>query len=376
MRPTQTFVRSRGALLIVAGLVLAVLLSAWVTSGDRSHGGALDPQSSDPSGARALAQVLGAQGVELDIVRDDRAFADAGLEDATLLITSADHLARSTVLRVLQATASTTVIVVDPQPYLIRLMRREESIPTTSAPAAPVAAQCADTRLTGLELGVDRAAVYPKVDGGCFPEAGGVLFAPQVGGLTFFGAGEALSNAQITRADNAAVALRLLGERDRLVWYVPSLADLEAGDEVGLGTLLPEWLRPALWLVGLSLLALALWRGRRLGPLVREPLPVVVKAIETTQSRARLYRKARDRRHTTWTLRAAALRRAAARLGLDRRTDETAVISEVSRHTGFAYVDIATVLSQDAPVPTSDRELDTLADHLASLDEHLRKAPR
>ncbi len=37
-----------------------------------------------------------------------------------------------------------------------------------------------------------------------------------------FGADQALTNDQILRADNAAVALRLLGQDDRLVWYVPS----------------------------------------------------------------------------------------------------------------------------------------------------------
>ena len=76
------------------------------------------------------------------------------------------------------------------------------------------------------------------------------------------------------------------------------------------------------------------------------------------------------------TLRAAALRRAANRLGLDRRADESAVITEVARHTGAAQLDIAAVLSQNGPVPTSERELNTLADHLTSLDEQLRKAPR
>ncbi|WP_217991162.1 hypothetical protein [Mobilicoccus massiliensis] len=44
----------------------------------------------------------------------------------------------------------------------------------------------------------------------------------------------------------------------------------------------------------LTLLALALWRGRRLGPLVTEPLPVAVPADETTRARARLYRRAGD----------------------------------------------------------------------------------
>ena len=45
-----------------------------------------------------------------------------------------------------------------------------------------------------------------------------------------------------------------------------------------------------------------LWRGRRLGPLVVEPLPVVVKAVESTQGRGRLYRRVRDRAHAAGIL--------------------------------------------------------------------------
>ena len=61
-----------------------------------------------------------------------------------------------------------------------------------------------------------------------------------------FGADQALTNDQILRADNAAVALRLLGQDERLVWYVPSLDDLVGDDGVSLQSLLPRWIRPAL----------------------------------------------------------------------------------------------------------------------------------
>ena len=117
-------------------------------------------------------------------------------------------------------------------------------------------------------------------------------------------------------ADNAAVALRLLGQRDRLVWYVPEAADLVGDDGVSLRTLLPEWIFPGLWIAGATVLALLLWRVRRLGPLVTEPLPVTVKAIETTQSRGRLYRKAGDRAHAAQALRRAARTSLASRLHL------------------------------------------------------------
>ena len=54
------------------------------------------------------------------------------------------------------------------------------------------------------------------------------------------------------------------------------------------------WIVWQLWLV---VVLVALWKGRRLGPLVAEQLPVVVRASETVEGRGRLYRsrRARDR---------------------------------------------------------------------------------
>ncbi len=63
----------------------------------------------------------------------------------------------------------------------------------------------------------------------------------------------------------------------------------------------------AAWLVaiqlGVALLLAALWRARRLGPLVTERLPVVVRASETVEGHARLYRSRRARDRVAATLR-------------------------------------------------------------------------
>src|SRR5690606_41722785 len=56
-------------------------------------------------------------------------------------------------------------------------------------------------------------------------------------------------------------------------------------------------LHAALPILIVVVVLLAWWQGRRLGPLVTEPLPVVVRASETVEGRGRLYRsrRARDR---------------------------------------------------------------------------------
>ncbi len=66
----------------------------------------------------------------------------------------------------------------------------------------------------------------------------------------------------------------------------------------------------------LVVLLLALWKGRRMGPLVAEQLPVVVRASETVEGRGRLYRSRRARDRAADALRTATLQRLLPRLGL------------------------------------------------------------
>ena len=47
----------------------------------------------------------------------------------------------------------------------------------------------------------------------------------------------------------------------------------------------------------MAFLVVGVWRGRRLGPIMTEPLPVTVRAAETVEGHGRLYHRlnARDR---------------------------------------------------------------------------------
>ena len=114
-------------------------------------------------------------------------------------------------------------------------------------------------------------------------------------------------------------------------------------------------------------------RGRRLGPLSVEPLPVVVRAIETTRSRGRLYRRAGDRTHAAAILRGAARARAAERLRLGSHPDPDALVRDLARHTGRSAGEIAWLVGPDVPPPTTDHDLITLATRLAELDEEVRR---
>ncbi|KQW48729.1 hypothetical protein ASC77_08310 [Nocardioides sp. Root1257] len=365
--------RPSGSTLLVAGGLVAAVVTAIVLAGqDSGRTAALDPDNPGPNGAQALARVLDDQGVDLTVVRSADALDAAGVDgDTTVLVTSADLLGRSTTDRLLDDAAPGRLVVVEPGPGTTDALGVTE-LPSSLALEDPVESGCADPTYAGLTIDVDRALAY-AVDDGCFPTDDGALLVEPRPGTVLLGAGDALRNDQVLHADNAAVGLRLLGRSDRLVWYVPSLDDLVGDDGVSVSTLLPPWLRPALWLVAVATLGLLVWRARRLGPLAIEPLPVAVKAIETTRSRGRLYRKAGDRAHAATVLRAAARGRATELLRLGAHPDPEALVRDVARHTGRPVAEVDALLGPHAPAPTTDHDLITLADQLAELEKEVRR---
>jgi hypothetical protein len=372
--PPRTGLRrpGRSTLLLVAGLVAAVVVVILFVAQDVGRTANLDPDNPDPRGAQALARVLDDQGVDVDVVRSADDFDDTEIDaDTTVVVTSTELLGRSTANRLVEHAAPGRLVVVEPGPGTTEALGLD-ALPMGVEGDAAIEADCSDPSYDGLSIAFDFALAYP-VDDGCFTTGDGALLAEPRPGLVLLGAGEALSNDQVLRADNAALGLRLLGRTDRLVWYVPALDDLVADDGVSLATLLPRWLRPALWLLAIATIALLVWRSRRLGALAIEPLPVAVKAIETTRSRGRLYRKAGDRAHAASVLRSAARIRAAERLRLGSHPDPDTLVRDVARHTGRPVADIDALLGPRAAPPANDHDLITLADQLAELDREVRR---
>ncbi|MFI5839958.1 DUF4350 domain-containing protein [Catenuloplanes sp. NPDC051500] len=124
----------------------------------------------------------------------------------------------------------------------------------------------------------------------------------------------------------------------------------------------PPWFWAMLALLAVAALTTALWRARRLGPPVVEPLPVTVRGHETVLGRGRLYRRARDAPYSAEILRAAARQRLARRLRLAPDAD---LVAAVAAHLRTDEREIRRVL-HDAEVP-DDRTLVWLARALHDL---------
>ena len=363
--------RHRSTLTVLAGLVAAVAVVVLIGDAGARRGVALDPDNPAPAGAGGGGGGRAARGGGARGGGGAAALDATEVAGATVLVTSTEVLGESTIARLVDHTRSARLVLAEPGPGTTAAFGIS-SLPYQVTLDGPRPAGCTDPAYAGLTVEVDEAVEYP-VRGGCFAGEHGALLAEPRAGLVLLGAGELLSNGQVLRADDAAVALRLLGARDRLVWYVPSLDDLVADDGVSLATLLPRWLRPSLWVLALAALALLVWRARRLGPLATEPLPVVVKAIETTHSRGRLYRRAGDRAHAAEALRSAARARAADRLGLGNVSDLAVLVDDLARRTGRTHEDVEGLLGPGTPPPATDHDLIALAERLAELDREVRR---
>lgn len=361
--------------LVIAGFALLAVLVAVLAAGGPRTGADHDPENPGQRGARAVARVLAEQGVEIEVVRSAEALERQTLDAATtVLVTSASNLGRSTARRLRTAAAEATVIVAAPRPGTAETLVGEGVVPQPSVPEAGVVGNCTDTGigdLSDLRIEYEQGLSYPTTSG-CFGQGAGWVVASADRGLIFLGAPEVLENDSVLRADNAAAALRLLGQRDRLVWYIPNVQDLRADDGVSLRTLLPRWVIPGLWLIGLALVGVIWWRARRLGPLAVEPLPVSVRSLETTEARGRLYRSASDRQHAAAHLRTATRASLARHLRLP-PSDASVLARDVAARIDRSIAEVESLIADSGPLPTTDDELIQLAKALADLDREVRR---
>jgi hypothetical protein len=363
--------RHRSTLLIGLALVAAVCLAIVLGVGTQTST-PMDPDNPGPNGARALAHVLDDEGVHIEVARSAGELESIAVDHETSVVVVQPQLLGTTTIERLRlhVMGADSLVVVGAGPGVADAFGAPgggATIPLGDGRRAG----CADPRFAGLTLEVDSTSVYPSGD--CYAGKDGAVVSTPASRLLLFGADQALTNDQILRADNAAVALRLLGQDQRLVWYVPSIDDLTGHDGISLRTLLPQFVEPALWLFALVLVAVIVWRARRLGPLAVEPLPVVVRAVETTRSLGRLYRRSGDRRHAAESLRRAARARLAERLRLGSTTPPDVLARAVAHRTGRPEQDVVALLGPSDVVPSTDRDLITLANQLAELDREVRR---
>ncbi|MEU8672928.1 DUF4350 domain-containing protein [Streptomyces anulatus] len=399
--PGQVWTRARGILAVVLILVVAGITFAVVRSG--TNHGQLDPRSADPKGSRAVAELLKARGISVTVATTlDEATAATG-PDTTLLVVGPNLLTRSQQLRLdetASASAGRTLLIAPGPAATTRLAPGVRAEPHHAVSALAPSCELPAARLAGTaDMGGIRYTTQAPNAITCYPAAGHpslVVLPTGAGGDTvLLGAPDLLHNERLDKQGNASLALQLLGSRPHLVWYLPSLTDPsattdddspgdenaeqpeneardDATDESSFLDLVPSgWLWGTLQLTLAAVLA-AVWRARRLGPLVTERLPVAIRASESAEGRSLLYRKAKARDRAADALRAATRTRIAPLAGVPARDAHTpdVLLAAVSARITTPDHDVSTLLFGTAP-PT-DAALVLLADQLDALEREVR----
>jgi hypothetical protein len=397
--------RVRGLLLAAAVLAVAGVVIAAARS-DGRHG-LLDPRSTNQYGSHAAAELLKERGVSTHVVTTTRQAVDSAGPGATLVVANPESLSRRerTELRpAFQRGGRTVLLAPGPSSTSVLTPGVHTAAASSVRPTPPDCDLPAAKRAGDAELGGFRYSLPSSHADACYLRQGlpSLLRLPTGpgdrrggaaarGDTVLLGAPNPLFNDRLDQHGNASLVLQLLGSRSHVVWYLPSSSESAPpqNKERGLFGLLPRgWSWGALQLAVAAVLA-ALWRMRRLGPLVSERLPVSVRASETTEGHARLYRRANARDRAADALRAATRTRLARLVGVPPAQAHTpdALSPAVAAHLPVD-ARLRTTEPTDShaagstgirsllfgPVPASDGELVRLTDELDRLEREITTA--
>ncbi|GGF01154.1 DUF4350 domain-containing protein [Mycetocola zhadangensis] len=353
--------------------ILVVAATMLLTRGGASSGIELDPANPAPTGAKATAEVLRDQGVDVILPGSyGEAMREAKRQGTTLAVFDPSGYLTDERLFDLVSTADSTVILA-PTFAQLRVVAPDVFAAGVSDEPGALDADCdlpAAERAQTISPGAT-FRVNSETDAiTCFPadtDGFAVVQLPEQNGtLTLVGPSELVSNESVILHGNAAFALGLLGETGRLVWYLPSIADVEASGPPDVAQLTPNWLVPTTSLLALTALVAMFWRGRRFGPLVAENLPVTVPAGETLEGRARLYQRISARTRAIDALRIGAVGRLGRVLGLSRHATVYEVADACASALGRPRDEIRGVLVDI--LPQSERDVVSISDALANLE--------
>jgi hypothetical protein len=291
------------------------------------------PSRRGPEGAHALIALLRDHGVTVVVANNVDDAANAARPGTLLLFAQTQRVSTEGLLHRL-ADAPGDLLLVEPTSQARAALA--PGIRSGGASTSNTNPDCAlreADQAAAVDFGPSNTfrAVGDRTVSSCY---GGALVRYRDGDrtVTVVGSTDFLTNGSLLRAGNAALAMNLAGQHPRLVWYAPQHIEGGSSGKGKIFDLIPDnvaWMVVQLWL---TVALIALWKGRRIGPLVAEKLPVVVRASETVEGRGRLYRSRRARDRAAQALRSAALQRMLPRLGLGVDTPPPAVILAIAQH--------------------------------------------
>ncbi|MDG4665199.1 DUF4350 domain-containing protein [Mycobacterium sp. 236(2023)] len=368
--------RWRGLRWVLLGLVAIVAVATATTLLTAPRlGGRLDPASTSPEGVHALMALLRDHGVtvvEAGTIDD----VEREAQDGTLVVAAQTfHLFDDELLQRLSEVPGDRLLIAP-------IGRTREAL-------APELTHVDATEYTGLTPGCDlreanQAGAVQFGVAETFEAQGSVPVTTCYEGalarytdagrtITVVGSDEFVLNSRLSDEGNAALAMNLAGTQPRMIWYAPQFD--QGGGSSGSASftdLIPSQVYWMILQLALGVALLAWWRGRRVGPLVAEQLPVVVRASETVEGRGRLYRSRRARDIAAESLRASTRQRMLPRLGLDQAATEPEVVAAVADRCALDSHSVGSTLY--GPHPATDADLVNLARALDDIERQVAQS--
>jgi hypothetical protein len=361
-------------IVLLAAALLLVAVMGVLLAPDRGPARPLDPADTSLAGSKALAELLRARGVTVDRVDSVQAAADkAATGNRLLLITDTTYFDENALSRI----PGDRLIVGELYGFGVLAPGVRTRVDPTRARSREPECQLPAARLAGSAYMGGAVFDAPSGATGCYPGTDGghtLVSYPNAGGVTtVVGSGAFMTNQRLAEDGNAALALNLIGTGKPVTWLVtpdhPPAPDLAGERGQSMEDLMPGSIR---WGIYMSVIAVALtafWRGRRLGPVVVERLPVVVRAAETVEGRGRLYRARRARERAADALRAGTIDRLTPRLGLYSGAGPHEVVAALAARTGQDPHHVGAALY--GPPPADDPGLVALAGYLDTIERQV-----
>ena len=304
------FRRARLWIALAAVVVIGAILVGTLSE---QPGRPLDPDSTHRDGSRALVRLLGRFGATVETTSSLGTALNSGGRSA-VVVTAPDEYSDAQLGELARRVARLVLISPD--------SRAGHAVAAGLEPDAqgvpfdwPVCSDPGASATGKVALPEDTQPYLPGETGATSCYGGALLTTPR---LAVLGSASLLQNDHLADRGVAALDINAITDSRRIsstVWLTPG-ADAAGSGSASVWDLFPSGAYRVFWSLLAVAALIAVWRGRRLGGVVPEPLPVVVRSAEVVEGHGRLYARAGARDRAAAALRAAAVRRLGHRLGL------------------------------------------------------------
>lgn len=344
-------------LILTAVLVVSVL----IIGGGGGDGPPYDPRSVNPDGARGVVESLERLGATVDL---DGAVPSSDASTALMLqdrLNTEDRQATEAWVR-----SGGTLVVAEPTS---QMAARQVGLATFLQQRGT----CTIDALRDVqELDVEGALLDAFGVDSCYGDGERAFIVAEPFGegvVVSVGSPQIFVNSRLGEGDAAVVALGLLApnRNERVAFIGPSLVDF--GEEDLDQLVAPRVVNAILQLLAAFLL-FALYRSRRLGGVVPEPVPVRIEGSELVLKAGLLSQRAKDPSSAVVILRNHVTQRARRLLSIAPEVSDGAVAERIAARTMYSVEEVLAALT--SPV-SSDQELASISHTLAELDLQLHE---